>query len=334
MKQFLLRNNNGYAVGVTNFGATITNILVPVEGRGAVDVVLGYDSPAGYADGTCYFGATIGRIANRICRGRLPIGGRAYQMDKNDGGAHALHGGASGYDKRVWDVEAVDEDTIALRLLSPDGDQGLPGNADVRVRISLTDNDEVRIDYEAVSDADTVFNLTNHSYFNLDGFDSGGVGRHMLSIDAGYFLPTDAASIPTGELRAVEGTPFDFREAKPIGRDWDADDRQLDLAGGFDHCFALNWQRPAGAPAARAWSEKSKVALEVFTDLPGMQLYTGNYLGDDPGTKGGFRPQWRGAFCLETQHFPDAPNHAGFPSAAYRAGEPFASTTIYRFSHI
>ncbi|MDR1042844.1 MAG: galactose mutarotase [Clostridiales Family XIII bacterium] len=360
-----IANAAGSVLTLTDLGATVVALIVPARGAisdafatarasspqsdapashmpdsdsasGFVDVALGYGSYDDYMAGDKYFGATIGRYANRIARGELAIGGSSYELDRNQAGRHTLHGGSDGWHLRIWQY-AIGADSVTFTLHSPDGDQGFPGNADVKVTYTLTDDDTVRITYHAASDADTVFNLTNHTYFNLDGEGAGSVMDHFVRINSSRFVPTDADSIPTGGLRDADGSAFDFRREKRIGQDIDADDEQLALAGGYDHNFVIDGycgdsDVRALRTAAVVRSEITGVEMTVRTDLPGVQFYTGNYLGTDRPSKSGLVYERRSGFCLETQFFPDSPHHANFPSTVFRAGEPFDSVTEYSFA--
>jgi aldose 1-epimerase len=337
-----ITNDAGGALTLTDLGATVTALKVPARTGGAegpIDVVLGYGSYDDYLSADTYFGATVGRYANRIAGGALEIGGRTYALDRNQGGRHTLHGGADGWRRRIWAYE-IDEPggAVEFSLRSPDGDQGFPGNADIRVTYTLTNDNELRIAYSAVADADTVFNLTNHTYFNLNGEGSGDVLGHLLRIGASRFTPADADAVPTGEIRAVAGSALDFTSEKRIGRDIDADEEQIALAHGYDHNFIADGASGDDRSDRRlrdiatARSEVTGIAMTVRTDLPGVQFYSGNYLGAGPPSKSGGTYARRSGFCLETQFFPDSPHHASFPSTLFRAGEPFESVTEYAFS--
>jgi aldose 1-epimerase len=339
-----IANDAGGVLTLTDLGATVVALKVPAKrtipgsdsSPGFLDVVLGYGNYDDYMSGDKYFGVTVGRCANRIARGELTIGGSVYELDRNQAGRHTLHGGSDGWHLRIWPYD-IGADSVTFTMRSPDGDQGFPGAADVKVTYTLTEENTVRIAYHAVSDADTVFNLTNHSYFNLDGEGAESVMNHLIFINSSYFVPTDADSIPTGELRDVAGSAFDFRNEKRIGRDIDSDDEQLTLAGGYDHNFVIDgYYGDSGAGALRTAavvrSETTGVEMTVRTDLPGVQFYTGNYLGTDNPSKSGSVYKHRSGFCLETQFFPDAPHHPDFPSVIFRAGEPFDSVTEYSFS--
>ncbi|MDR3243080.1 MAG: galactose mutarotase [Clostridiales Family XIII bacterium] len=331
-KLYTFRNKNGMELAVTNIGAAVTKIVAPAADGQKIDVALGYDSAEGYENNRFYYGATIGRYGNRIGGASFKLGDTVVRLDKNEGN-NTLHGGFDSYSNRVWQAEERlgEETSVTFRLKSPDGDQGMPGAADVAVTYSLTDDNSVVIHYRAVADKTTVFNMTNHSYFNLDGHDAGSVAGQFIWLDCDAFVVIDKEFIPTGELRPVKSTPMDFTTAKPIGRDVDADYEQLTAGGGYDHNYVIN-SPSLDKPCARAWSEKSGVEMRVYTDLPGVQLYGGNGMGGDSAGKSGARYVRRGGFCLETQYFPDSPNKPAFPSSVFEAGQPFDSVTIYRFS--
>lgn len=332
---YTLENEAGMKVSVTNYGALLLQVLVPDRNGKKVDVVLGFDGPEGYMEKDTTFGASVGRVANRVAGGHFELNGTGYQMDINNG-PNCLHGGFDKYYRRYWYAEA-DEDlnSVSFYLNSPDGDQGMPGNADICVSYSLDDSGSLRIDYYAVSDKDTYFNLTNHSYFNLNGAGKGTIEDHLLRLDADRYTEVGEDLIPTGRLIDVEGTAFDFRTEKPVGRDMYAQEQQLRICGGYDHNFVIN--RPSLMhPFARVTGPETGITMEVYTDLPGVQLYTGNFLGkpdDLPGKSGIVYPK-HGALCLETQFFPDSPNHPEFPSAFFAAGEEFIYTTVFQFGTV
>ncbi len=329
---YTLANTAGMRVCILTLGCIIARLEVPDRDGKPANVVLGSNSVDGYLHRSPHFGAIAGRYANRIARGRFVIDGVQYQLDTN-APPNTLHGGRRGFDKVVWDAETPDSDTLVLRYLSPDGDQGFPGNLAVEVTYRLGSANELRIDYEARTDKPTIVNLTNHSYFNLAGEGSGDVLDHVVSIAADHFTPSDATQIPTGEIRSVTGTPFDFTQPTSVGERIRMADEQLLAAHGYDH----NWVLRARAgdtpgPAARALEPRSGRILDVLTDAPGLQFYTGNGLnGALVGPAGRAYRQGDG-MCFETQQFPDAPNQPGFPSAILRPGERFRSTTIFRFS--
>ena len=311
----------GASLTVLDYGATVQSLCVPGR-NGLVDVVLGYDTAAEYEKNDAYLGATIGRVGNRIGGAAFSLGGVTYELAKNDGANH-LHGGVKGFDKVFWAAEAG-ENCVAFSRRSPDGEEGYPGNLDVTVTFTLTEGNALRIAYDAKTDKDTLVNLTNHSYFNLSG--GGSVLDHLLTVYAERFCEGDSGCLPTGKLLPVAGTPFDFREAKPIGRDIGADDAQLHGAGGYDHNYVL-----AGRRAALLYSERTGIEMSVDTDLPGMQVYSGNFLTERKG-KGGAAIAQRGALCLETQLFPNGMACWGFPSPVLRAGQTMHSETAYSFS--
>lgn len=312
---------------IITYGAALRALSVPDREGRPTDVVLGFDRLEDYIVHDAHFGGTIGRFANRIAGGRFTLNGAEYALPVNDG-AHHLHGGPDGFDRRVWTVERLEQNTVTLRLVSPDGEMGYPGAMEARVTYTLRDG-ALAIRYDAVSDRDTLCSLTNHAYFNLDGHDSGDVLRQNLWLCASRYTPSDASLIPTGEIAPVADTPMDFTQPAALGARIGAAFEPLRFAGGYDHNYIVD------APlCARAWSNQSGICLTVTTDRPGVQLYTGNFLGNTPAGKGGARYPKRGGFCLETQAFPDAPNHADFPSALLRAGERFESTTVYAFGII
>jgi aldose 1-epimerase len=331
---YTLRNRRGAEAKITNYGATIVSLKVPDRRGRFEDVLLGYDTLEGYRQSTFYMGPVIGRYANRIARGRFKLNGREYKLAVNNGENH-LHGGLKGFDKVIWKARPMPTQSgaaLELTYLSRDGEEGYPGNLSVRVLYTLTERNELRIDYFATTDRDTIVNLTNHAYFNLAGQGSGDILKHNLLIYADHFTPADEKSIPTGELRSVAGTPFDFRRATPIGARIEQDDEQLKFGRGYDHTFVINGRAGTLRRAAVASDPSSGRVLEVWTTEPGVQLYTGNYLESAMAGKGGKTYGPRHGFCLETQHFPDSPNKPRFPTTVLRRGGRFNSTTIYKFS--
>ena len=310
---------------ITDYGATLVSLLVPDRQGRTADVVLGFDDANAYTASTCYLGAVVGRSANRIKGAAFTLNGEKYQLPFNENGNN-LHSGPDCYHLRMWTVENHTENSICLSLTSPDGDQGFPGNAVIRVTYSLDVEGGLHIVYDAVSDRDTVFNLTNHSYFNLAGQDKTDQAMdQLLTIASESFTPADAESIPTGELRSVEGTPMDFRSPKPIGQDINTNYDALNLQGGYDH----NWV-VSGSPCARLEDPESGRVMEVHTDCPGVQFYAGNYLTGDSG-KGGVIYGKRSGICLETQYYPDSINHPEWPQPITGAGEKYHSETVYKF---
>jgi len=307
------------------YGATVQSLLVPAKDGRLVDVVLGYDTPEEYVANTCFFGAVIGRVANRIGGAAFSLGGKTYSLVRNNGENH-LHGGTCGFDRRVWQGEAVGENAVRFSRLSPDGEEGYPGNLQVQVTYTLSDGG-LFIDYEAQTDADTPVVLTNHSYFNLNGH--GSVLEHTLFVAAERFTENDAGCLPTGRILPVAGTPFDFRRAKKIGLDIDAEDAQLRYGGGYDHNFILT----GAADAAVLTGDCSGIRMTMRTDMPGVQVYSGNNIVPHGG-KGGVSYSRRDALCLETQLFPNALRCYGFPSPILHAGELLKTQTAYLFDTV
>ena len=333
---YTLSNKKGMEVAITTYGGAVVSLKVPDRKGNAGDVVLGYENLAGYETDKAYFGAIIGRYGNRIAHGKFTLAGKEYTLPKNDGD-NTLHGGTKGFNKRVWtarDVSNAAGQALELTYLSKDGEEGFPGNLSVKVTYTLPANrNELKIGYSATTDKETVVNLTNHSYFNLAGQGNGDILQHEVTILAARFTPVDSTLIPTGELRPVQGTPFDFRKATAIGARIDEDDQQLKFGKGYDHNWVLDkGLTPAPRLAARAYDPQSGRVLEVLTTEPGVQFYTGNFLDGTVTGKEGKVYKHRYAFCLETQHFPDSPNHPAFPSTVLKPGQHYTSTTIYRFS--
>jgi len=331
---YTLTNKNGMRVGITTYGARVATLEVPDKAGKFDDVVLGFDALSGYLTDNPYFGAVVGRYGNRIAKGRFTLDGQEYKLAVNNG-ANSLHGGIKGFDKVVWtakDASGAEGPAVELIYMSRDGEEGYPGNLATTVRYTLTDNNELKIHYTATTDKHTVLNLTNHSYFNLAGQGNGDILGHEMMINADRYTPVDAGLIPTGELAPVAGTPFDFRQSTAIGARINNDNEQLKLGKGYDHNFALNTAGSAGAVAVRVHEPNSGRVMEVYTDQPGVQFYTGNFLDGSIHGKGGKAYGARAAFCLETQHFPDSPNHPQFPSAELKPGETYNTTTTYKFA--
>lgn len=333
---YTLTNDKGMEARITNYGATLVSLKVPDRDGTLADVVFGFDSVYGYTQTPPppYFGATIGRYGNRIGGAKFTLDGTTYALDKNDG-ANSLHGGAHGFDKVMWTAKPLttpDGQAVELTHLSKDGEGGYPGNLTATVTYTLTPDNEIRIHYKATTDRDTVVNLTNHSYFNLAGAGTGEILDHMLTINADRFTPVDAGLIPTGELRPVAGTPFDFRQPHAIGERINSDDEQIKLGRGYDHNWVLNRAGTGLETAARVSDPKSGRVLEVLTTEPAIQFYTGNFLDGSFHGKGGKAYQHRGALCLETQHYPDSPNHPDFPSTVLKPGQTYDTTTVFRFT--
>lgn len=331
---FTLKNSKGMSVEITNYGGIITRLFVPNRNAELSDVVLGFDDLAGYQGENPYFGAIIGRYGNRIAKGKFSIGDREYQLALNNG-ANALHGGPQGFNKRLWQARELQRESYAgleLSRVSKDMEEGYPGNLSVIVRYLLNDHNELLIEYEATTDQPTIVNLTNHTYFNLKGAGQGDILGHELMIAADRFTPVDETLIPTGELRPVLGTPFDFRTPTLIGARLNDDDEQIRFGGGYDHNFVLNRKDGGLQLAATVYEPTTGRFLEVLTQEPGLQFYCGNFLDASNVGKGGVKYGYRTGFCLETQHFPDSPNHEQFPSTLLMPGETYRTSTVYRFS--
>jgi aldose 1-epimerase len=324
---FTLTNNNGVQVKISNYGATVTSWIVPDKKGEKSSIVLGFDSLAGYLARPPYFGATVGRYGNRIANGKFSIDGNGYTLATNNGKNH-LHGGLKGFDKVVWEVVETNETSPSLTLhyLSKDGEEGYPGNLHCSITFTLSDDNELGIEYNADTDKPTVLNLTNHSYFNLTGDVDNSILKHTLMIDASRYTPVDTTLITTGELKAVTGTPFDFTSATEIGSRIDA------VPGGYDHNFVLNKKDSSLQLAAVLSDSISGRKLEVFTTEPGIQFYTGNFLNGSIKTDAGKPINKNAALCLETQHFPDSPNKPKFPSTVLRPGQKYHTVTRYKLS--
>jgi aldose 1-epimerase len=331
---YTLTNRNGVEAKITNYGGIVVSLKVPDRKGIMGDVVLGFDSLSSYTAKNPFFGCLVGRYGNRIAKGAFTLDGAAYKLAKNNGPNH-LHGGLKGFDKVVWTAEPVQEPGVAavkLTYLSKDGEEGYPGNLDVTVVYTLTDSNALKIDYSAVTDKPTPCNLTNHSYFNLSAGSASDILGTELTIFADRMTPVDKGLIPTGELRSVEGTAFDFRNPEKIGARINAAEEQIQFGGGYDHNFVLNGEAGSLRLAAVASDSGSGRVMEVFTTEPGVQFYTGNFLDGSAIGKNGAVYAKRSGFCLETQHFPDSPNHPEFPSTILKPGETYKTTTIYKFT--
>jgi aldose 1-epimerase len=328
-----LAGGTGLTATITTYGGILTSLMVPDAAGSFADVALGFANVGGYLEGHPYFGAIVGRYANRIGRGRFELEGTAYEVARNDGDHH-LHGAVEGFDKKLWVASpsiGPDGPSLALSYTSSDGEEGFPGLLEVEVTYTVSRDCELRIDYAATTDRPTHVNLTNHTYFNLAGEGCGDVLDHEITINADRFTPVNDTLIPTGELREVAGTPFDLRAPASIGTKIEHEEQQIRLAGGFDHNWVLNRSGNRLAQAARVRDPKSGRVLEVLTTEPGIQLYTANFLdGSHVGKSGSPYGRWSG-LCLETQHFPDSPNRPEFPSTILSPGDSYRSTTIYRF---
>ena len=327
-KLYTLTNQNQMEISVTDYGATLVQVIVPDKEGKLCDVVLGYDEAADYESGDLFLGATVGRNANRIGRASIEINGKTYELFQNDN-TNNLHSGPDFYNIRVWDVKEAEDDHVTFVLESPDKDQGYPGDLHMEVTYTLTEDNAVKISYYGVPSEDTVINMTNHSYFNMDGHASGDVMEQEVWIDADAFTRADKESIPTGEIIPVEGTLMDFRTRKKLGRDIYDDYDALNYGMGYDHNWVLN-NEGKFAKVAEMYSEESGITMEVYTDLPGMQLYTGNFIIEAKG-KGGAIYHKRQAACFETQYFPDAIHHENFEGPICKRGEAYKTTTMYKF---
>lgn len=330
--KFITLKNKQLKVSLTNYGARIASLTTADKNGNMVDVVAGFDSVDTYIKATSpYYGATIGRFANRIANARFSLNGIDYQLPVNNG-PNSLHGG-SGFHAKVWDIIDGSDEHVTMQLFSPNGEDGYPGDMYVKITFSITDN-ALLIAYEAKTDRDTVVNLTNHAYFNLNGEGTGSILNHSLTINANAYTRINENLIPTGTIASVNGSPFDFRETQTIGKCIDTPHEQLQLARGYDHNYVLNKTNTDTDEltlAAKAVGDKSGIYLEVHTTEPGMQLYTGNFMNGTNTFKGGAKDDFRTTFCLETQHFPDSPNQPAFPSTVLSAGAIFKSSSLYRF---
>ena len=329
---YKLNNANGLEACITNYGGRLVSLMVPDRDGHLRDIVLGHQTIADYInniDGN--FGAIIGRYGNRINQGRFAIDSVDYQLPRNNFG-HCLHGGPIGFHHSVWDAVQPDDSTLVLRLSSPDGEAGFPGNVDVEVTYTLTADNALNISYRATTDKPTILNLTNHSYFNLSGDPTKDISKEIIWFDAPAFTPIDSTFMTTGEILSVAATPFDFTQPKAIGQDINVDDEQLKNGRGYDHNMVLREGRDTSAPAAVLEDEESGIRMEVFTAEPGIQFYTGNFLDGSVAGKRGIAYPHRAAICLESQHFPDSPNKPDWPSVTVRPGEQYTSHCSYRFS--
>ncbi|WP_120180448.1 aldose epimerase family protein [Pelobium manganitolerans] len=332
VKLYTLTNKNNMKAVFTNLGGRIISLMVPDSAGKLTDVVVGFGSADAYQQPTDgFYGATIGRFGNRIAKGKFTIDGKEYQANINDG-VNSLHGGTNGFKTKVWDASQPNDHTLILSYLSKDGEEGYPGNLNVKVTYSLTDDNELKMDYEATTDKKTIVNLTNHAYFNLNGEGSGTILDHTLQIYADEYTPVDSGLIPTG-IEKVAGTPFDFTKPTTIGERINADNQQLKYGKGYDHNYVLNGTKAMGMNhAATVTGDKSGIVMDVYTEEPGLQFYSGNFMNGSNTFKNGVKDDYRTAFCLETQHFPDSPNHKDFPSTELKPGDTYKTTSIYKFS--
>ncbi|MDD3063019.1 MAG: galactose mutarotase [Massilibacteroides sp.] len=328
---YVLKNKNGAEACITNYGGRLVSLMVPDKNGKMTDVVLGYDNIAQYVNTDGNYGALIGRYGNRIANGKFSLNETEYTLPQNNNG-HCLHGGPQGYHTRVWTATQINDQALELTYLSPDGEAGFPGNVNIKVVYTLTDDNEIDITYEATTDKATVINLTNHSYFNLSGT-PGSIEDHVIQINADTYTPVDSLLIPTGETPSVEGTPMDLRQPIVIGDHINDDFDQLIKGKGYDHNWVLNAKGDIKAVAAKVLCPKSGIVLEVYTIEPGIQFYSGNFMTEDKG-KLGTVYNYRGALCLETQHYPDSPNHPDFPTTTVNPGETYKSRCIYKLSTV
>jgi aldose 1-epimerase len=330
---YTITNTKGVELRVTNYGGIIVSLRLPDKNGSPADIVLGYDNLDGYLKNPAYFGAIVGRYANRIANGKFTLDGIEYHLAKNNG-PNSLHGGLKGFDKVIWHAEPFTDQPgsgLILSFASKDGEEGYPGNLKAKVTYTLTDQNELKIDYEATTDKATPLNLTSHSYFNLSGEGNGDILKHELTLNADRFTPVDQTEIPTGDLRSVNGTPMDFTKSTTVGARINDSYEQLLIGHGYDHNFVLNRKGDGLQLAASVRDPRTGRVLEVYTTEPGVQLYTGNFLDGTITGKHAHVYNQHAALCLETQHFPDSPNHANFPSAILRPGQRYRSSTVYKF---
>ena len=330
---YVLTNKNNMSAEIINYGATVVKLSAPDRNGKIEDIILGYDSLSSYVNGSSFFGGIVGRYGNRIAKGRFTLDGKEYQLPINNP-PNSLHGGTIGFNKRVWKAEELNGNNPALQLtyVSVDGEEGYPGTLTLIVTYSLTDKNGLKIDYKATTDKATILNPTNHCYFNLTGDPNNTILNHVLMINADKFTPVDSSLIPTGQLEDVANTPMDFRKPTEIGERINDDFQQLKFAGGYDHNWVLNNYNGSVREAATVYDSTSGIFMEVLTDQPGVQFYTGNFLNGMDRGKDGIYYKFRTALCLECQHFPDSPNEKTFPSVVLRPGETYTQTTVYEFS--
>lgn len=325
--------NKDIKASFTNYGGRLVSLLVKDKTGKPVDVVVGFNSAKGFKNSTePYFGATIGRVGNRIAKGKFTLEGKQYQVPLNNG-KNALHGGIKGFQDVVWDAEKTNENTLVFSYVSPDGEQGFPGNLKVKVTYTITDDNSIKMEYEATTDKTTIVNLTNHAFFNLNGEGSGTILNHELQIYANEFTPVDEGLIPNGELKSVKNTPFDFTFEHTIGGRIETKDEQLKFGKGYDHNYVLNGTKKNGLNhAATISGDQSGITMDIFTQEPGLQFYSGNFMQSKNTMKSGSKDDFRTAFALETQHFPDAPNQPKFASIVLKPGEKYHTVSYYQFS--
>lgn len=327
---YYLKNNTGMQVVVSNLGAHLIGAWLPDRRGNLTSVILGFDNVEALAKQASYYGATVGRYANRIAKGKFTLEGQRYTLPINNG-SNSLHGGVDNFSLRMWQANQIDDRTVELELLSAHMDEGYPGNLKAKVKYTLSDDNEIIISYEATTDKTTVVNLTNHAYFNLNGEGNGDVLYHIVQIMADKYTPLDKNMIPTGEIAPVKNTPLDFTQPERIGKRINSDHPQIKIGFGYDHNYVLN-HHGMHLPVAVVTGDASGIKLQVFTDQPGLQFYSGNYLTGENTLRGDVKDKPRTGFALETQHFPDSPNHPEFPSTVLKPGEVYKTTTIYKLS--
>ncbi|MCX2574952.1 aldose epimerase family protein [Pedobacter sandarakinus] len=330
---YTLKNKNNAEAIFTNYGGRLVSLLMPNKDGKMVDVVVGFKSVTDYEKSAePYFGATIGRYGNRIAKGKFTLDGKQYTLFTNNG-QNTLHGGKKGYQDVVWDAKQINPQTVQFSYLSKDGEEGFPGNLNVMVTYTLTDDNELKMDYQATTDKNTVLNLTNHAFFNLNGEGSGDILNHEVQIFADTYTPVDSTLIPTGKIEKVAGTPFDFTKATTIGARIGDKNEQLTFGKGYDHNYVLNQTKGMGMyHAAEVKGNQSGILMDVYTQEPGLQFYSGNFMQSKNTFKTGSKDDFRTAFCMETQHFPDSPNQPSFPSTVLKPGQTYKTSSIYKFS--
>ena len=330
---YILKNKNNMQAAFTNYGGRLVSLLIPSKNNGLVDVVVGFDSVMQFKNSTePYFGATIGRYGNRIAKGTFSLDGKVYTSSINNP-PNTLHGGKKGYQDVVWDAKQIGDNAIELTYLSKDMEEGYPGNLSVKVTYTLTDDNELKMDYEATTDKKTIVNLTNHAFFNLNGQGSGTINGHMLMINADNYTPVDSTLIPSGKIEPVKNTPFDFTKATSIGERVEANNEQLKNGKGYDHNYVLNKNTGTGLNhAATITGDKTNITMDIYTQEPGLQFYSGNFMQSKNTIKGGHKDDFRTAFALETQHFPDSPNQPSFPTTVLEPGQVYKTSSVYKFS--
>ena len=330
---YVLKNKHGMEAAVTNYGGRIVSLLVPDKNGKLTDVVLGFESVEGFENSKePYYGATIGRYGNRIAKGKFKLGGKEYTLIKNNG-PNTLHAGKPGFQEVVWDAKMIDSATLELSYLAKDMEGGFPGNLKVKVIYTITDDNAMKISYEATTDKTTVVNLTNHAFFNLNGEGSGTILNHLVQIHADNYTPVDSTLIPTGKIEPVAGTPFDFTKATTIGARINTPNQQLKDGKGYDHNFVLN-QHDINTAIATVIGDKSGIKMEIFTEEPAMQFYSGNFMQSQNIMKGGRKDEFRTSFAMETQHYPDSPNQLSFPTTVLNPGQTYRTQSIYKFSAV